>query len=78
MSPNGRPLSGLKEYILVHFDSATSRCQIPLLQGKSKGYDAKTQYRSTQVMVVNERDIFNLSAQLGQSGIIDNKIDILP
>jgi hypothetical protein len=44
---------------------------------KSKGYDAKTHYRPTQIMVVYERDIFNLSAQLGQNGIIDHKVGIL-
>jgi len=44
---------------------------------KPKGYDAKTQYRPAQIVVVHERDIFNLSAQLGQNGIIDHKIDIL-
>jgi hypothetical protein len=44
---------------------------------KSKGYDAKTQYRPAQVMVVYERDIFNLFAQLGQNGIIDHKINVL-
>ena len=61
------------------FAEAVSKIQgvKPLGCEKPKGYDAKTQYRPAQIMVMNERDIFNLLAQLGQNGIIDHKIDIL-
>ena len=46
------------------FAEAVSKIQgVKSLGGeKPKGYDAKTQYRPTQVVVVYERDIFNLSA----------------
>lgn len=49
----------------------------PMGGKKAKGYNAKTKYRAAQIMVVNERDIFDLSAQFGQNGIIDHKISLL-
>jgi hypothetical protein len=61
------------------FAEAVSKIQgVKSLGGeKPKGYDAIAQYRPAQIMVVYERDIFNLSAQLGQNGIIDHKVGIL-
>jgi len=68
-----------RAFAVPFFAEAVSKIQgVKSLGGeKPKGYDAKTQYRPAQVVVVYERDIFNLSAQLGQNGIIDHKIDIL-
>jgi hypothetical protein len=41
---------------------------------KSQCYNAKTQYRTTKIMVEKVRNIFNLPAQLGKNRIIDHKI----
>jgi hypothetical protein len=44
---------------------------------KPKGYQGKPQNTATKVVVINERDIFNLSTPFGDRAIINNQVTIL-